>query len=462
MFRGSKGMLRTQRAWVAAVVAGLIALGGTRQAPGQIVDPNLFRPQVGGVSVSVEGVLTNVDSQSRPELKNARQQAVQALPSDLSQPAKMRSVSLRKLDETIAECLKAGKPLPDEVKYLAGLQRAQYVFVYPDKKDVVIAGPAEGWKFNESGEVVGVNSGRPVLHLDDLLIALRYADSARRGGLSVSIDPTPEGQANLNKFLAKQKGAIGSNPQATFSAMEQAMGPQNITINGLPPTSRFANVMVAADYRMKRLGLKMDPAPVEGMKSYLETLAASGRVAANLCPRWWLSPRYEPLATDGEGTAWELRGPGVQALCEEDLVTSAGQRTKSVAASPASQAWADAMTNNYEALAAKSSVFGDLRNCMDLAVVGALIAKEHLLEKADLHPDCLLDEKQLATESYTTPKRVDSKASFLKKGRDWVIVVSGGVEIQPWEVVQETQKSDTIASTRKDASATGDRWYWGK
>ena len=33
--------------------------------------------------------------------------------------------------------------LPDSIRYLEGLTQVRYVFVYPEEKDLVIAGPAE-------------------------------------------------------------------------------------------------------------------------------------------------------------------------------------------------------------------------------------------------------------------------------------------------------------------------------
>ena len=91
----------------------------------------------------------------------------------------------------VAECAKNNKPIPDAVKYLAGLQRIRYVFVYPEQKDIVLVGPGEGWKVDAKGNVVGVTTGRPVMLLDDLLVALRTAQAAAQGGITCSIDPTP-------------------------------------------------------------------------------------------------------------------------------------------------------------------------------------------------------------------------------------------------------------------------------
>lgn len=83
-------------------------------------------------------------------------------------------VSLVRLERAIAELLETDKPIPESMQYLAGLQRIDFVFVFPETKDLVIAGPAEAFAPDATGRVVSVGSvgsGRPVLRLDDLLVA---------------------------------------------------------------------------------------------------------------------------------------------------------------------------------------------------------------------------------------------------------------------------------------------------
>ncbi len=59
----------------------------------------------------------------------------------------MRKISLKALEAASSTILTENSGmLPDEIKYLGGLQRVQYMFVYPDQQDIVLAGPAEGWK----------------------------------------------------------------------------------------------------------------------------------------------------------------------------------------------------------------------------------------------------------------------------------------------------------------------------
>ena len=142
------------------------------QAQGQFINQ-----QVGGVSIDAHGVLTKIRGDELNELKRERQAAFSPVPANLKD-AGLRKVSLRRLEAAIGEQQKTGAPLSDDIRYLAGLQSIQYVFVYPEQQDIVIAGPAEGWKLNALGDVVGETTNRPVMLLDDLLVALRSIEEA--------------------------------------------------------------------------------------------------------------------------------------------------------------------------------------------------------------------------------------------------------------------------------------------
>ena len=130
---------------------------------GQIV-----QRQVGGISISPDGLLSSQQVDETHQLRQARMLALQPIAPDLQGRSALRKVSLHMLESVLAENRKTGQPIRDEVKYLAGLQRIKYVFVYPQQQDIVLAGPGEDWRIDEQGEVVGVSSGNPVLLLDDL------------------------------------------------------------------------------------------------------------------------------------------------------------------------------------------------------------------------------------------------------------------------------------------------------
>jgi hypothetical protein len=229
---------------------------------------------------------------------------------------------------------------------------------------------------------------------------------------------------------------------------------QTISVTGVPATSHFARVIVAADFRMKRLAMNMEPAPVDGMPSYL-TMIKRGS-AQSLMPRFWLAPKYEPIRRDDDGLAWEIRGQAVRCLTEQDFMKD-GEKQHSGKADPTAQKWADSFTSKFEELAREDSSFGQLRNVMDLAVVGALLTKEGLIQKASFQAPGLMGDQQL--DEYPAPRAVASKASFVRAGGRWVVSVSGGVQIFPWQIADRTAVSKDLASTRPQLPAPKS-WYW--
>ncbi|MEX0613100.1 MAG: DUF1598 domain-containing protein, partial [Pirellulales bacterium] len=249
-----------------------------------------------------------------------------------------------------------------------------------------------------------------------------------------------------------------SGPQAAGRQMEEAVGPQTITVTGVPATSHFARVIVAADFRMKRLAMNFEPAAVDGMPSFLQLARSRRGGLQNAMPRWWLAPMYDPLQRDAEGLAWELRGQGVRCLTEQEFLNDAGQKQKAGDADLTAQKWADSFTEKFEELAHEDSSFGALRNVMDLAVVAALLIKERLIERSGLEAPNLMNDQPL--DEYPAPRMVPSQASFVKAGRQWIISVSGGVQIFPWQVADRTEVADELASTRADHSTSSTGWYW--
>lgn len=412
---------------------------------------------VGGVFVDTQGVLRQIEIDRQGLIGALRTQQLQQIAGDLAAFSELRKISLGGLDAVIAEHVRAGTPLPDEIRYLGGLQRVQYVFVYPEFNDIILAGPAEGWRVDRRGNVVGVTTGRPVMQLDDLLVALRTAEQAASGGISCSIDPTPDGLTRLQAFVSRNH----SPNQATVRGIEQSLGSQMISVQGVPADTHFAQVLVAADYRMKRLAMGFEKAPVDGLPSFMSLAASGKRGLSNMMPRWWMAPNYEPVLKDAEGLAYELRGQGVKTLTEEDALQADGTKQGTGKASAEAQKWANLMTARYEDLAVADPIFGELRNVMDLAVVGALIVKENLAARASVSLPALLNATQLPTFQYAAPKAVDSQASVIRKGSNWVVSVSGGVEINSWAVAANVQQSAALRPIHDQAlTAKPAHWWW--
>ncbi len=419
---------------------------------------------VGGVVIQIDGVVRDATVDQRTALAKLRREEFQQPPSDLNRAVEIRKISLRALEAACQHYLteNSGK-VPDEIKYLGGLQRVQYVFVYPEQNDIVLAGPAEGWKIDDAGNVVGETTGHPVLQLDDLVVALRTVTSAREGGISCSINPTAAGMKALNAVLEQQRQSGQQLNRAVLEPkMQQAFGPQEIALTGVPASSHFARVLVAADYRMKRLAMNLDPSPVRGLPSYVEMLKGDPSEVKNVNPRWWMACNYEPVAKSDDNLAWELRGQGVKCLTENDVIAGDGNAQATGQASPIAQKWADTMTEKFDALAAKEPIFGELRNVMDLCVVAAIIDQYDLTSQAGCSLPLLSGSgSELTPEHWFAPKTVPPQCSFLKTRAGWVVTASGGVQIESFRVASRVEPSEAIKQVRTSAGTpTGTNWYW--
>jgi hypothetical protein len=440
--------------WMAVsliVFALLLAFSSDASAQGQLFNNNRA---VGGISCDPSGQIANIQLGDQSAFVKLMQQHMQPIPGDIKAPGTVR-VSLRQLEAAIE---KHGDKIPDEIRYLGGLQQIQYVFVYPKQQDIVLVGFGEGWKVNKQGFVVGITTGKPVMLLDDLLVALRSAKQAAQGGISCSIDPTPEGLNRLRAVTSRMR-TVG-NPERTSATIASALGKQKITFTGVPTDSHFARVLVAADYRMKRLAMNFEKSPVAGLPSFMSMMSGSGRGMNNMLPRWWLEPNYEPILRSADGMAWEFRDAGVRAMTEEDFLKENGDVQHTGRANPLAQKWADNMTAKFDELSAVEPIFGQMRNCMELAVVSALIVKERLPHKAGYSMPLLMNPAEVKVTKFNTPSQVDSQVSMMKKGRSWVFSASGGVLINSWAIADKVQESDAPGLARNKSIPKGDAWRW--
>ncbi len=418
------------------------------------------RSAVGGISIDADGILDRATVDQTGQLKTLVQKMVKAAPEGIESFAPMRKVSLRKLEKAIQDHAAGSRPISDEIRFLAGLQEIQYVFVDKENHDIVLAGPAEGWTVDQQGYVVGATTGRPVLKLEDLLVSLRAMKSDKREAISCSIDPTAEGVARLRPYVNSLR-SIG-NPEETAARIEKILGNQTIRVTGVPESSHFARVLVAADYQMKRIAMNLEPSPVVGLPSFLSMMKARGTGMANMMPRWWLEPRYESVTHSPDHLAWEFTGASVKAMTEEDFFGGDGTRRQTGKANPIAQRWADLMTEHYGQLASANPIFAQLQGCMNMAIVSTLIVRGNLTEKAGYSMPTLLDPSAAEVKSFPAPKEIASEASLLKRGRKWIVSASGGVEILPETILRDAKPNEALGETRQEAVA-GDastNWWW--
>ncbi|MBI2826008.1 MAG: DUF1598 domain-containing protein [Planctomycetia bacterium] len=455
----------------ASVAAPWHAVGQTPPTPTPTT-PGSFPPPFApaGVVVDADGVLRKkIFADPTGQLTRQRvAEAKAALDPKLAVQGRLRKVSLTRLEKAIEARLEAGQKPTDEMLCLAGMTRLRNVFVYPDSGDVVIAGPAEGWARDLSGRVVGMFTGRPVLELQDLVVALRaYPPHEKRGPLiGCSIDPTKEGLAQMQQFLRRIGTQIDPD-QTDFivDGLRTSLGLQKVRIEGVPPETHFAQVMVEADYRMKLIGIGLEDPPVK-LVSYVAR-ANPAAVSRNALQRWYFVPDYKCVRTSDDRLAMELVGEGVKLVGADEAVGGDGQRHRAGKADAASAAFVSGFTKKYPELATRSPVYAQLRNLIDMAVAAAFIQEHDYYGKAHWNMDTFASEAKFPVETYNAPVEVESAVNSIWKNNQLMTPIGGGVTVRAHEALEpDNLLSNEGGKVEKTYRATGieglaeGQWWW--
>lgn len=435
-------------------------------------------PFEAGVHVDAEGMLKMVmaenGSNTLDRLRGRVRHSLEA-GGDLG-PSKLRLISLPRLERAVQQRQRQGLPPTNSMKYLGGLTRIQYVLVYPETGDLVIAGPAEDWELDPAGRPVGIETGQPTLWLDDLVSCWR-AVREDDGIFGCSIDPLPENLVATKNFLADSR-ATG---RAWREGLREALGRQKIMIHGIDPTSHAAHILVKADYHMKRVGMGLE-AGVLGVPDILTLMASQSTSTppSNLI-RWWFTLDYETVETSKDKLAYALSGPGVKVLSENEFLDDTGRRRATGASDQPTREFAENFTNHFGELAEKYPVYADLRNVFDVAMVCGLIAREGLDRKVEWRSHYFeVDSGSTLTyplEVWATPREVNTimnhkiwtEAKNGLKRQSTLVGVSGGVSADIRSTLEklptETDEYQTL-SAQKTASRPGtwdaSQWWWDR
>lgn len=471
--RISNGKTRPTRhpqAWYGVVMLLLAALSGGFSAA---VEAQVNQPggnqatNVAGIQIDAHGVVTPIFAKAKShQLDKKRLQAAAArqLSTDVNSSSPMRKVSLVRLEAAFAPY--AGQPdsVPEEMQYLAGLQRVDYVFAYPEQGDLVVAGPAEGFAADASGRTLGVTTGRPPVRLEDLIVALRASGAESRVGCS--IDPAPHRLARMVQFINNNTNTTTpSRAAARFHRMAELLGMQSIRVWGVPANSHFAQALVEADYRMKLVSMELESAGVRGFRSHLSMLAPTG----NSMQRWWFTPLYDVLYQSEDGNAFQFVGQRAQLSAQEEITSTAGQRSNAASTRISTQTYARHFTDKFPQLAAASPAFAELQNLIDLAVLGTLLQKERLPERVEWTMSLFLDRHRTKLPAFDPPRQVASVVNYRRTGRGMVMgLIGGGVVIDALETVNRVgftrDPGKRLGGIRKIAVETAppadESWWW--
>lgn len=430
-------------------------------------DESPFAQPIAGVEIDATGVLRTkqLDPRiARERLLGARQ----TQNAEVLRSSELRKVSLTRLEQAVAAAIERGETPSDEMLSMAGLTGIQYVFFYPETRDIVIAGPAEGAFRDPMGRYLGMKTGQPIVQLEDMVTALRaYAPGSKPTSvISVSIDPTPEGLARMQQFLTSVRGRVQpGDARVLANALKQSLGLQTVTLKGVPQATNFARVLVEADYRMKLIGIGLERLPIP-MQSYVErSTAAQG--SANAMERWYFVPNYEGVTVSEDGLAMKLNDRGVKLVGESERVDGAGNRVGGGKVNRASAAFCSDFTKHYAAIAERVPVYAELRNLIDASIAAAYIQQQDFYGQAEWAMAVFGDESRFPVETHDAPAQVETAVNAVWKGNTLLTPLGGGIHMQPRlalrsdRLASETDgASDAVKQLAAPADLAEGQWWW--
>ena len=147
------------------------------------------------------------------------------------------------------------------------------------------------------------------------------------------------------------------------------------------------------------------------------------------------------------------------------VVQPDGSRLSTTRADQASRKFTEAFTANYAAIAARSPVYAQLRNMIDLVVAAAYLQEHDAYGKAGWGAEKLRDESCCAVERLTPPSQAETAIHAVWKGSRLLTPIGGGVVIEPRRAVQapnlrgdESGEVQAAHAAARDLPAEG--WYW--
>lgn len=318
---------------------------------------------------------------------------VQAAPS-----RKLRAVSLVSLQSGLKKAA-AEESGPADLLSLGGLTRVVGYLVDEKTHDLIVFGEAD--------------ATAPPLHTEDFVVALRntrlkYAAGRGRAprylAPGCSIDPNPK--------VIRQLNQIGQTIAGSDSAaqMEDAMAewetaceqPQRVRVMGVPAHTHFAQVMVNADYYLKRLADGSEALSLPGFTSLtdLEVARSQKEISAGRADhtspcsfnRFWFHPGPNRYSAD-ESVVMIVECP-VVLLTEEQHLTRTGVAGTG-RPDPLAGQLAQSFSAHYREIAAARPVYRELEDLFRfVALAGAMKYRQ-----VRVNLDYLLDRFPVSQEA---------------------------------------------------------------
>jgi len=287
--------------------------------------------------------------------------------------------------------------------------------------------------------LVGLRSeSHPSLRLDDLVVSMRSLGEPGTYPYC-SLDPRPEDILALQRLLAEDSQALPEEGlKASFERIRSAVGPQQVVAGGVPRNSRFAHVMVDADYHMKKVS--QGHIPLAGITSYLDLSrnAIKDNVlngkntplpAMSMARFWFHAGAGSPSFQEGKGVIWLAKCP-VVLLTEKQMATSSGKLVDMKDDDPIATAFSNELSTHFCDLTQSVPIYADLENLFRLRAIVLAMEFRHSLSAAGIDSD-----QWLTRYNFCDEKPMEASLPGLANCREWTHSVSVGDEIRKYSVL---------------------------
>ena len=307
-----------------------------------------------------------------------------------------RAISLRVLQEQLKAC-QAVRRCSQDLVHLAGITRIVGYLVDEGNNDVVLIGQ--------------INKASPPLYVEDFVVALRNIwrkymtqidDTVYYLAPGCSIDP--------NQKVLGMLQNIGDEAQSTTDDAERERAieewiktcrlPQKVRVLGIPFDTRFAWVMVKADYDMKKLVDGSDPLDIVGFESLQKVsfdeakkAALAGRISSiplSSMQRFWFYSG-ESRYVESEGTIL-LKQVEVRLLTEEQHLNRRGSIIRRGGTDPLAEQFTENFTKHYAKVTKQRPIYQDLENLYRIIALVKIMKHRSALTQAGLDLSYLLNE----------------------------------------------------------------------
>lgn len=436
-----------------------------------------LNPYPAGVYVDASGTLKKIKrSKVKGSSEFRAQSQIDSGNRESTLPSDLRKISLTRLEQAAQRLAAQGKPLDPTMQNLAGLYEIRYLMMFPETGDIVIAGPAGPWELDEDRRPINAATGKPVLQLDDLVVCLRNAWE-NNGQFGCSINPRKQNLVSTKQFLA----STDLKGKRWAEGIREALGQQDIEVTGISPDTHAARVLVESDYRMKLLGMGLEPS-IPAVPSYLDRIQLNpdGVLPPMDVVRWWFTLNYDDIMADQDQRTFTFHGSGVKVLSENEFINEQGDRIHTGQSDGPTAGFARDFTQHFDALADKYPVYRQLKNVFDLALVANLIREQDLAGQTQWHRTFFgaSDDQTAGQLTYQVKRgpnatQVDSvlndRILKVRKNRSTIkhhiVGVSGGIAYNAQEIIGTGIKPDAegkLTKAAEDARPEADEsaWWW--